>query len=61
MFRVEESDAPSAPFPSSPATPYGPRDVTSAFRLYHREMEKYERIGLGERPGYRKHVMLPVS
>lgn len=34
------------------ATPYGPRDVTSAFRLYHREMEKYERIGLGERPGW---------
>jgi broad specificity phosphatase PhoE len=34
------------------ATPSGPRDVTSAFRLYHREMEKYERIGLGERPGW---------
>jgi broad specificity phosphatase PhoE len=34
------------------ATPYGPRDVTSAFRLYHREMEKYERTGLGERPGW---------
>jgi len=34
------------------ATPDGPRDVTSAFRLYHREMEKYERIGLGERPGW---------
>jgi broad specificity phosphatase PhoE len=34
------------------ATPQGPRDVTSAFRLYHREMEKYERIGLGERPGW---------
>jgi broad specificity phosphatase PhoE len=34
------------------ATPEGPRDVTSAFRLYHREMEKYERIGLGERPGW---------
>jgi broad specificity phosphatase PhoE len=34
------------------ATPYGPRDVTAAFRLYHREMEKYERIGLGERPGW---------
>jgi broad specificity phosphatase PhoE len=34
------------------ATPEGPRDVTSAFRIYHREMEKYERIGLGERPGW---------
>jgi broad specificity phosphatase PhoE len=34
------------------ATPEGPRDVTSAFRMYHREMEKYERIGLGERPGW---------
>lgn len=34
------------------ATPEGPRDVTSAFRVYHREMEKYERIGLGERPGW---------
>jgi broad specificity phosphatase PhoE len=34
------------------ATPDGPRDVTSAFRLYHRELEKYERIGLGERPGW---------
>lgn len=34
------------------ATPDGPRDVTSAFRLYAREMEKYERIGLGERPGW---------
>ena len=34
------------------ATPDGPRDVTAAFRLYHREMEKYERIGLGERPGW---------
>jgi len=34
------------------ATPDGPRDVTSAFRHYHREMEKYERIGLGERPGW---------
>jgi broad specificity phosphatase PhoE len=34
------------------ATPAGPRDVTSAFRMYHREMEKYERIGLGERPGW---------
>lgn len=34
------------------ATPIGPRDVTAAFRLYHREMEKYERNGLGERPGW---------
>ena len=34
------------------ATPAGPRDVTSAFRLYHREMERYERVGLGERPGW---------
>ena len=34
------------------ATPEGPRDVTSAFRLYQREMEKYERVGLGERPGW---------
>ncbi|MFZ2502227.1 MAG: histidine phosphatase family protein [Nocardioides sp.] len=34
------------------ATPEGLRDVTSAFRIYHREMEKYERIGLGERPGW---------
>ncbi len=34
------------------ATPEGPRDVTSAFRIYHREVEKYERIGLGERPGW---------
>ena len=36
------------------ATPEGPRDVTSAFRVYHREMEKYERVGLGERPGWRE-------
>ena len=34
------------------ATPAGPRDVTSAFRMFHREMERYERIGLGERPGW---------
>ncbi|MCW2643915.1 MAG: hypothetical protein QOF87_4847 [Pseudonocardiales bacterium] len=34
------------------STPQGPRDVTAAFRLYHREMERYERIGLGERPGW---------
>jgi len=36
----------------SVATPQGPRDVTAAFRLYHREMERYERTGLGERPGW---------
>jgi broad specificity phosphatase PhoE len=34
------------------ATPEGPRDVTSAFRIYHRELERYERVGLGERPGW---------
>ena len=34
------------------ATPQGVRDVTSAFRVYQRELEKYERIGLGERPGW---------
>lgn len=34
------------------ATPQGPRDVTSAFRIYQREIEKYERVGLGERPGW---------
>ena len=34
------------------STPEGLRDVTSAFRLYHREVEKYERIGMGERPGW---------
>lgn len=34
------------------ATPEGPRDVTSAFRLYHRELEKHERVGLGDRPGW---------
>lgn len=34
------------------ATPEGPRDVTSAFRQYHRELERYERVGLGERPGW---------
>lgn len=32
------------------ATPEGLRDVTAAFRLYHKEMERYERIGLGDRP-----------
>jgi broad specificity phosphatase PhoE len=34
------------------STPEGPRDVTAAFRLYQREMEGYERMGLGERPGW---------
>jgi broad specificity phosphatase PhoE len=34
------------------ATPQGPRDVTSAFRVYQKEMERYERVGLGERPGW---------
>ncbi len=34
------------------ATPEGPRDVTSAFRIYQRALEKYERVGLGERPGW---------
>ena len=34
------------------ATPEGPRDVTSAYRLYQREMEKLGRVGLGERPGW---------
>jgi broad specificity phosphatase PhoE len=33
-------------------TPDGLRDVTSAFRLYAREMERYERVSLGERPGW---------
>lgn len=32
------------------ATPEGLRDVTSAFRLYQKEMEKYERVALGDRP-----------
>ena len=32
------------------ATPDGPRDVTSAFRAYQRELEKYERVGLGSDP-----------
>ncbi|HEX9033219.1 MAG TPA: histidine phosphatase family protein [Streptosporangiaceae bacterium] len=36
----------------SVATPDGPRDVTAAFRLYRRELERYERTGLGERPGW---------
>jgi broad specificity phosphatase PhoE len=32
------------------STPEGMRDVTQAFRQYHKEMEKYERIGQGDRP-----------
>ena len=31
-------------------TPEGLRDVTGAFRLYKREMEKYERVAMGDRP-----------
>ena len=31
-------------------TPDGLRDVTGAFRLYQKEMEKYERVALGDRP-----------
>lgn len=31
-------------------TPEGLRDVTGAFRLYKREMEKCERVALGDRP-----------
>ena len=31
-------------------TPKGLRDVTGAFRLYKKEMEKYERVALGDRP-----------
>jgi len=31
-------------------TPEGMRDVTGAFRLYKREMEKYERVAMGDRP-----------
>lgn len=34
------------------STPEGVRDVTSAFRLYAQEMERYERVSLGERPGW---------
>lgn len=34
------------------STPEGVRDVTSAFRLYAQEMERYERESLGERPGW---------
>jgi broad specificity phosphatase PhoE len=33
-------------------TPDGVRDVTSAFRLYAKELERYERESLGERPGW---------
>ena len=32
------------------STPEGMRDVTQAFRLYLKEMERYERTSLGERP-----------
>ena len=31
-------------------TPEGMRDVTQAFRQYHKEMERYERISQGDRP-----------
>jgi broad specificity phosphatase PhoE len=31
-------------------TPEGLRDVTGAFRLYQKEMEKYERVAHGDRP-----------
>lgn len=31
-------------------TPEGLRDVTGAFRLYKKEMEKYERVAQGDRP-----------
>ena len=31
-------------------TPEGLTDVTGAFRLYQKEMEKYERVALGQRP-----------
>ncbi len=34
------------------STPEGVRDVTSAFRLYAKEIEKYERLSMGERPGW---------
>lgn len=34
------------------STPAGVRDVTSAFRLYAKEMERFERLSLGERPGW---------
>jgi broad specificity phosphatase PhoE len=32
------------------STPSGVRDVTAAFREYHSVMERYERVGLGDRP-----------
>ncbi len=32
------------------STPEGMRDVTQAFRQYLKEMERYERVSLGERP-----------
>ncbi len=32
------------------STPWGFKDVTAAYRIYQAEMEKYERVGLGERP-----------
>lgn len=31
-------------------TPEGLRDVTGAFRLFKKEMEKYERVAMGDRP-----------
>ncbi len=34
------------------STPEGLRDVTSAFRLYAKEIEAYERVSMGERPGW---------
>ena len=34
------------------ATPEGLCDVTAAFRQYQKEMEKYERVALGERPSW---------
>ena len=34
------------------ATPEGLRDVTSAFRLYAKELEAFERTSMGERPGW---------
>jgi len=32
------------------STPEGMRDVTQAFRQYHKEMERYQRISQGDRP-----------
>ena len=34
-------------------TPEGLRDVTGAFRLYKKEMEKYERVAMGDRTTWR--------